>query len=97
MDYSTTNGASVDVICQHKRDGTIIPIKVRVTDDCGEYQIYMIRSYRVINMNQNYSMPDGIICSNHIMRFECKINIFNTERKIQLFYNPYDNKWRLFY
>ena len=35
-----------DVICQHKTDGTIIPLKIRITDEDGEYQVYNIKSYK---------------------------------------------------
>ena len=35
-----------DVICQHKIDGRIIPIKIRILDEDGEYQVYNIRSYK---------------------------------------------------
>lgn len=28
----------VDVICQHKTDGTIIPLRIRVKDEDGIYQ-----------------------------------------------------------
>ena len=29
---------SLDVICQFKKDGTIIPLKIRLQDEDGEYQ-----------------------------------------------------------
>lgn len=29
---------SADVICQHKKDGTIIPLKLRIEDEDGELQ-----------------------------------------------------------
>lgn len=31
---------SLDVICQFKKDGTIIPLKIRLQDEDGEYQSY---------------------------------------------------------
>ena len=37
---------SLDVICQFKKDGTIIPLKIRLQDEDGEYQSYMVKSYR---------------------------------------------------
>ena len=36
----------IDVICQHSQDGTIVPLKIRVRDDDGEYQAYMIQGFR---------------------------------------------------
>lgn len=97
MNNTVKNGSNVDVICQHKRDGTVMPIKIRVVDDCGEYQTYIIRAYKNLTSMNSYSLPDGIVCNNNIMRFECKIIIFDIEKKIQLLYNAYDAKWRIFF
>ena len=36
----------VDVICQHSRDGSLIPIRVRVVDEEGEFQSYTIKGYK---------------------------------------------------
>ena len=41
-------GKAVDVICQHSADGTIIPIRVRVKDEDGEYHAYTIKGYKDI-------------------------------------------------
>ena len=37
---------SIDVICQHKQDGNIIPLKIRLQDEDGEYQAFVVKSYR---------------------------------------------------
>ena len=31
----------IDTICQHSKDGEIIPLKIRLTDEDGECQEYM--------------------------------------------------------
>ena len=38
MDLCTNTQQKIDMICQHKSDGTIIPIKFRMVDDDGLYQ-----------------------------------------------------------
>lgn len=86
-----------DVICQHKSDGSIIPIKIRVEDEDGEYHIYQIRAYKDISMHNTCNMPSGARASSHIWVFDCKIMVFNMEKRIQLFYNAYDNVWRVTY
>ena len=85
-----------DVICQHKRDGTIIPIKLRLMDDDGEYQTYAVRSYKDLTHYGDYAMPNGVSAVNHIWTFECKIVVFGIEKRIRLHYNAYDNRWKVF-
>ena len=78
-----------DVICQHKIDGSIIPLKIRITDEDGEYQVYNIKSYKDVSNRTAYTMPNGtsVTPANHLWKFECKISVFNTLKRIQLFYN----------
>ena len=84
----------VDVICQHNRDGSIIPIKIRVIDEDGEFQTYMIRGYRQLNFREeDVCSVDSI--KKHIWRFECKISVFDKEKIITVLYNSYENLWRL--
>lgn len=96
METISQNGTTVDVICQHTREGTVIPIKIRVTDDNGEYQTYLIQAYKDVSSHGGSSTPDGIITTTNIMHFECKISVFNRERRIHLFYNTFDSKWKLY-
>lgn len=84
-----------DVICQHKRDGTIIPIKIRLSDDDGEFQTYKIKAYKDLTHYGEYIMPNNISSGNHMWKFECKINVFGTQKSIKLFYNAVDNCWRV--
>lgn len=88
------NEQLADVICQHKKDGSIIPMKLRLQDDDGEYQTYMIKAYKDITPNKQYDLPSGVGATNHIWQFECIISVFNTQKTIRLFYNKLDNKWR---
>ncbi len=82
----------VDVICQHSRDGSIIPIKLRVADEDGEFQTYLIRSYKDIT---NYGSSDNHNTAiNHRWTFDCVILVFGRERRIRLQYNSLDNLWR---
>lgn len=79
-----------DVICQHKIDGSIIPLKIRITDEDGEYQVYNIKSYKDVSNRTAYTMPNGtsVTPANHLWKFECKISVFNTLKRIQLFIMP---------
>lgn len=88
-----------DVICQHKTDGSIIPLKIRITDEDGEYQVYNIKSYKDVSNRTAYTMPNGtsVAPANHLWKFECRISVFNTLKRIQLFYNANENSWKVFY
>ena len=88
-----------DVICQHKTDGSIIPLKIRITDEDGEYQVYNIKSYKDVSNRTAYTMPNGtsVAPANHLWKFECKICAFNTLKQIQLFYNANENSWKVFW
>ncbi len=84
----------VDVICQHTRDGAIIPIKLRVVDEDGQYQTYLVRSYKDMT---NYGEADNhkvATAINHMWTFDCIILVFGRERRIRLIYNSFENLWR---
>ena len=85
----------IGVICQNCRDGTIIPIKMRVTDEDQEVQQYLIKKYREITGHSKYTMPNGVVVtSDRIIRvFECKIEIFKKLKTVVIFYNPRDQIW----
>lgn len=91
------NYTLADVICQHKTDGTIIPLKIRIADENGEYQIFNIKSYKVLSDHKEHTLPNGASAtlSNHLWQFECKICVFNMIKRIYLFYNSYENLWKV--
>ncbi|MCR5733234.1 MAG: hypothetical protein K6G22_01385 [Lachnospiraceae bacterium] len=92
MDY---NNEPIDVICQHTKDGDLIPIKMRFQDDEGEYQTYKIKAYKDLYHKGNFTMPNGITASATILPYECKIDVFGKEQRIIIYYNCSDNIWRL--
>lgn len=89
------NEREADVICQHNRDGTIIPLKVRIRDDDGESQTYSIKSYKELSTNGDFKLPNGVCLSGrHLWAFECKIQVFDFLKRIRLFYNALDGCWK---
>ncbi len=85
----------VDVICQHTKDGDIIPMRVRVTDEDGIYQAYSIKQYRIVSKDGAYTTPDGIFVCNKTMVFECKITVFGQAKSIRLYYEIEKGTWKL--
>lgn len=88
----------VDVICQNCRDGKIIPIKVRMTDEDGIMQQFVIKNYKeVAAFTDGYTMPNevrvGGRCSQR--KYECYVNVFNKLQKFYLVFNLTDVTWSL--
>ncbi len=84
---------AIDVVCQHLRDGTMIPLKLRVLDEDEQYQTYAVRAYRTIP-GDGYEM-DGVRSGSHIWMYECKILVFGHERRVHLWFDAYENRWHL--
>ena len=60
----------VDVICQHSADGTIIPLRIWLTDEDGMKQTYTIKGYRDLSHQGTREMPDGVYVSNNTLIYE---------------------------
>lgn len=89
MDMNISVEKAVDVICQHSRDGSIIPIKVRFEDEDGVTQEYKIKSYK--------DKPETTLSSKSIFPFDCKIVCFENVRTIRLTYFAYERVWKMSY
>ena len=83
----------IDAICQLTKDGEIIPIKIRLTDDDGVCQEYKIQNFRIIPKEKDLFSPDGLFVSHSTRVYECKIIVFQRERIIYLYYRDGDGIW----
>ena len=81
---------SLDVIAQFNKDGSIIPLKIRLYDEDGELQ-----SYRVKSVRQRYVNSTGAPTDYHIVIFDCKINAFGHDRIVSISYSYADRLWKL--
>ncbi len=86
---------SADVICLHSKDGTIIPLRVRLVDEDGLQQAYSIKEYRDLSHQGARMMPDGMCVTNNTLIFECKISVFGREKKINLYSDPPNLIWKV--
>ena len=86
----------VDVICEHKADGSIIPMRMRFMDENGEYETFNIKGYRQVKDKGTFTTEDGVYITGSSYLFECMIIAMNTKRIIRLYYEPSTKpKWRL--
>ncbi len=93
-----TMGKNIEVICQHKADGSILPIKIRFADEDGEYQQYRILSFRECSPGEAaFTLPNAISATRTLRRFDCRIHVFGREKSIVLLYNTTSGKWDLRY
>lgn len=86
---------AVDVICQHTREGNMIPLKVRIQDEEGEFQTFAVKGYKALSHKESYTMPNGVIATSTIFPFDCKISVFGNEKILHLYYNSNDQIWRM--
>ncbi len=96
MSYGgVTCNKEIDVICQHTAEGKLIPLRIRLQDEDGVFQVYKVRGYKDQSHKGDYTMPNGVFATSAIFPFECKIAVFGREKIINIFYNSNDNIWRL--
>ena len=88
---------AVDVICQFSRDGTVIPMRVRICDEEGEYQAYTIKGYRDISPSEPTTFPNGLFIGRDTKVFLCNITVFGRNRPIKLYFTDSDSIWRMDY
>lgn len=86
---------AVDVICQHTKEGKLIPIKLRLQDDEGVFQTYVVKAYKDLSHKGSYIMPNVITATSTIFPFDCKIIVFGRKKIVHLYYNSGDWIWRM--
>ena len=86
---------SIDVICQHSKDGTVIPLKIRVQDKDGEYQAYAIQGFQEQEHRGGITTKDGVYISSHVTVYECQITTFGYRRRIRLYYDEQSGIWSM--
>ena len=86
----------IDVICQIKADGSVIPLKFRLQNEDGIYETYTIKSYKPLPKKGSYTTQDGLFISNQTDVFECRVHLMGLERNVRLYYdNKVSNTWKL--
>ncbi|MBO4456573.1 MAG: hypothetical protein J5802_02510 [Butyrivibrio sp.] len=86
---------TVDVICQHKSNGEVIPLRFRLMNEDGQYENYTIKGYRNISHPGPYTTPDGLHVSSSTYIFECVVVVLDYKKKVRLYFEPHNCKWRI--
>ena len=86
----------IDVICEHKSDGSIIPMRLRFMNDDGEYETYTIKGYRESEKKGTHTTADGIYVGDSTFIFECMVICNNMKRVVRLYYDPRSgSSWKM--
>jgi len=83
----------VDVICLHSRDGTIIPIRIRLEDEDGITRAYKICGYKDLSDNGTYTTKDDVFVTNDTLFYECRLDVLERKIKIRLYYKKSERNW----
>lgn len=73
----------IEVVSMHTTEGELIPLKIKVQDEDGEFQSYAVKGYKPVKCNNNHRC------------FDCKIESFGMEHIIRIFYNRDEYRWRI--
>ncbi len=85
----------VDVICEQKADGTIIPMRFRLMNEDGVYEAYTIKGYRQIVRKDCYITADGVSVNSRDLVFECRVCILDVLRTVRLYFNMNNCSWKI--
>ncbi len=85
----------VDVICQHNKDGTIFPIRIRLTDEDGLVQTFNVKGFKDLTHQGTRTTQDGVYVTDNTIVFECKIVVLDRIRIVRLYYSAYEMVWRM--
>ena len=94
-DHMNPSLKPVDVICQFDRKGIITPMKIRITDEDGEYQRYWIEEFIELKHTGAATLSDGVFVSEQLVIFECYITVYDKRRMIRLYYEPHSMIWQI--
>ena len=87
----------VEVMCKFGRDGSIIPIQIKVEDEDQQRHVFKIKKYKPPEVHLK-TEPGYYDVSRHtpdILDFECYIQVFEVEKRVTLRYFLALHKWTL--
>lgn len=85
----------VEVICHYSTEGKITPLRVKLVDEDGQRQAFIIKEYRDLSGQGARTMPDGIYVADNTYVYECRICVFERLRLIRLYFNPRSKLWKM--
>ena len=87
MRYDESPLMAIDCICQHNADGELIPMRIRIMDDVGEYQSYTIHECRQLDTAPGQITPEKVEVTIYDQVYECHVYVFGQDRMFRLYYD----------
>lgn len=70
-----------------------MPIKVRIADENGERQQYLIKAYKELEPGTGSTDGGRIPATATLHRYDCKIESFGRMTNLTLYYNVTSGRW----
>jgi len=86
----------IDVICQIKSDGSIIPIRIKLEDEEKQLQIFNIKRYKAPKAYLRHEISEdnkGKFPFSDMLEYQCVIVVFEREKIITIRYVVSAHKW----
>ncbi len=84
---------NIDVICEMKGDGTVVPLRLKFADGDGAVHEYTIKGYRILSNAELFRLPDaGYQRCNYVV-IACRVIDFGRILEIMLYYDKSLSKW----
>ena len=90
-----SNSIKADVICQHTKDGVIIPMRCRLADEEAVINEYNIISSNQLEPNNDGYVSGGLFVGPYSIAYDCKIKVYDRIRLIRLLYNCNTKIWEV--
>jgi len=84
---------NIDVICEMKGDGTIVPLRLKFADDDGAVHEYTIKGYRVLSNAELFHLPDAGYKRCNFVVIVCRVVDFGRIIEIMLYYDKNLSRW----
>ena len=85
----------VDVICEHKSDGAIIPLRFQIVDEDGVYQRFTVKGYKLMKNHGAFNTVDGLYIANDTDVYECRIEVLGVRKDVRLYCSKRGAEWKL--
>ena len=84
---------NIDVICEMKSDGVIVPLRLRFPDEDGEFHVYTIKGFKRLNNDTLFHLPDSGYQHSNFVVFVCRIIVFAKPTEVLLYYDRNLSHW----
>lgn len=86
---------NIDVICEMKATGEIVPMRLKFPDEDGSVHEYNIKGIKRLNNDKVFRLPDAGYQRCNFTVFLCRIVVFGRMTEIILYYDRSKSRWSM--